>query len=75
MRGEFLLSEEAIKTSFGMRVRSIREASNMSQEKLAELSGLHRNYISDIERGRRNISIIAVYKIAKALDVKPGELL
>ncbi|MDD3383953.1 MAG: helix-turn-helix transcriptional regulator [Bacilli bacterium] len=41
----------------------------MTQEELAYRSNLHRNYISDVERGRRNISLIAIYKIAEGLNV------
>lgn len=46
----------------------------MTQEELSFRSGLHRNYISDTERGTRNISLNAVEKIAEGLGVKPAEL-
>ena len=54
---------------FGDRVRELRKARNLSQEKLAELADLHRTYIGDIERGERNVSLENIGKIAKALKV------
>ncbi len=60
---------------FGTNVRTIRESRGVSQERLAELAGLHRTYISDIERFQRNISLDNIQKIAEALEVKPYELL
>lgn len=56
-------------------MRIIRESKGFSQEKLAELADLHRTYISDVERFQRNISLDNIQKIAKALEVKPYELL
>ena len=55
---------------FGCKVRDLRLAQGMSQEALAEKSGLHRTYIGGIERGERNISLINIEKIAKALDLQ-----
>ena len=63
-----------VKKKFGEKVRALRVDKGFSQEKLAELSGLDRTYISDVERGERNISLINITKIANALKVKPGEL-
>jgi transcriptional regulator with XRE-family HTH domain len=63
---------EPIKTVeliFGERVRSLRKIIKISQDELAYRSGLHRNYISDVERGTRNISLKAIYKIARGLNV------
>lgn len=47
----------------------------LSQEKLADLSGLHRTYIGAVERGERNISIKNIFRIAKALEIRVTELL
>lgn len=57
-----------IKVAYGEKVKTIRKSQNVSQEKLAELAELDRTYISDIENGKRNVSIETVFKIAKALD-------
>lgn len=54
---------------FGTNVRKKREALGISQERFAELCGLHRTYISDLERFQRNISINNIEKIATALNV------
>ena len=70
------MDETDICIVFGSNVRRIRRAKNMSQETLAELADVHRTYVSGIERGNgRNPTIRAVAKIAKALEVKPWELL
>ena len=55
---------------FGSNVRHYRELKGVSQEKLAEMSGLHRTYISDIERFQRSISLSNVQKIADALGIE-----
>lgn len=54
---------------FATNVKTCRLEKNISQEKLAELAGLHRTYISAVERERRNISIDNIEKIAQALNV------
>ena len=60
--------------AFGDRVRALREGLGWSQEKLAEESGLHGTYISSIERGERNISLLNILRIARALRIDPGQL-
>lgn len=59
-----------IQKHFGSKIRSLRKEKGISQEELAFRSGLHRTYISDIERGARNVSLKNIEKIAKALGVK-----
>jgi transcriptional regulator with XRE-family HTH domain len=59
---------------FGRRVRELREERKLSQEKLAELAELHRNYVGGIERGERNVSLLNIVKIARGLDVRPAKL-
>ena len=54
---------------FGTNVRRYREQAGISQEKLAEISELHRTYISDVERFRRSISLSNIQKIAEALNI------
>lgn len=63
-----------ILNKLGRKIRSIREANHLSQEELADLAGLHRAYIGQIERGEKNIGLINIEKIAKALKVKLWEL-
>jgi transcriptional regulator with XRE-family HTH domain len=64
----------SITGAFGQIVREFRKARHLTQTQLGQLSGLHRTYIADIERGTRNLSITNVYKIAIALDVTVSEL-
>ena len=63
------------KVIFGERVRSFRAKRSLSQEQLADLAELDRTYISGIERGIRNVSLMNIVKIADALDINPSELL
>lgn len=60
---------------FGDKVRELRIKKGMSQEQLAEVSGLHRTYISSLELGKRNVSLINIHALAKALGVSPDKLL
>jgi len=59
----------------GKNIRYKRKDEGLSQEKLAELCDMSRNAIGSIERGEVNVSILTLYKIAKALEVKPAEFL
>lgn len=63
-----------IKSQFGKNVRRLREEKNWSQDRFAEETGLHRTYISGIERGVRNPTIEIVSQIAKALKIPISEL-
>ncbi|MFC6334261.1 helix-turn-helix domain-containing protein [Paenibacillus septentrionalis] len=58
----------------GDQIRSIRKIKGMTQEQLAERSGLSFSYISDVERGTRNISLESLGKIISALNVKPVQI-
>jgi transcriptional regulator with XRE-family HTH domain len=60
---------------FGNRLREVREKAGISQEKLAELAGLHRTYVSSVERGKRNISLQNIERLAAALGVSMKELM
>lgn len=57
-----------IKEKFGQKVKSLREQKGISIEHLANISNVDRNYISDIEKGKRNVSITIMEKIILALD-------
>jgi transcriptional regulator with XRE-family HTH domain len=59
---------------FGERIRALRHDRGLSQERLAELAGVHRTYLSSLERGERNVSLDNIYAIAEALGVSPADL-
>ena len=61
-----------IRHLFGAKLRQIRKAKDISQETLAYDAGLDRTYVSSVERGKRNISLANIEKLAKALRVKPA---
>jgi Predicted transcriptional regulators len=64
-----------ILSRFGKTLRELRMERGLSQEKLAEMAGLDRNYVGMIERGERNPAVVNIVRLAKALGVKPSELL
>ncbi|MCK5510738.1 helix-turn-helix transcriptional regulator [Candidatus Parcubacteria bacterium] len=63
----------SILKKFGHRLKEIRNNKSLSQEKLASIAGLHRTYISDIERGNKNVSLQNIEKLSKALKVKVSD--
>ena len=64
-----------IRAIFGENVRKYRTALKLSQEAFAEECGLHRTYISSIERFQRNVSLDNIQRIANALNLPPYKLL
>ncbi len=64
-----------IRIVVGGILRELREAKGWSQEELGFQSGLHRNYIGGIERGERNVASVNLAKLAKALGIRPRDLL
>jgi transcriptional regulator with XRE-family HTH domain len=64
-----------VRTRLGRNVRRLREAKGWSQEAFAYEADIHRTYVSDIERGARNPTIMIVEKLARPLGVTAGELL
>ena len=59
----------------GKTIRKLRNKLGISQEELAYRAGIHRTYMGDVERGERNIAVLNIIKVAKALKAKPSILL
>lgn len=68
-------AKDEILKRFGDRVREVRNKKDVSQEELSELAGLHRTYVSLIERGERNVTLVTIAKIAQALDVELADVM
>lgn len=64
-----------IRKLFGANVRHFRLAAGLSQEAVAERMGVDRAYVSMIERGGQNATLLSIHETAQALDVKPADLL
>ncbi len=64
-----------LRKTVGQNVRTFRLKAELSQEALAEKADVHWTYVSGVERGRYNVSLDSLAKLAKALDRKPYELL
>ena len=69
------MKKEEISIKFGDKVRGERSKKGYSQESFAQKVGVHRTYIGMIERAEKNITLVNIEKIAKALDMKLWELL
>jgi transcriptional regulator with XRE-family HTH domain len=63
-----------IRERFGFALKTRREELGLTQEDLAARAGIHRTYLSDVERGFRNISLINIERVAIALSLKPSGL-
>ncbi|MBD3770798.1 MAG: helix-turn-helix transcriptional regulator [Rhodobacterales bacterium] len=63
-----------IRKKFGKRLRALREERGWSQEEFADRAGLHRTYVSAVERGVRNPTLSVLERLAKALGVSMAEL-
>lgn len=59
---------------FGEHIRNLRKKAGWSQEELADACGLHRTYVGAVERGKRNVSLLNIVELARALRVKPTNL-
>lgn len=68
-------SGKSARLVFAANVRKFRRERQLSQERLAELSDLHRTYVGSVERGERNISIDNMERLAFALGVKLREMI
>lgn len=69
------MPSSSAKKLFASNLRRLRVATGFSQEALAERAGLHRTYVSSIERAERNVSLENILRLAEALAVDPRELL
>lgn len=68
------MKKEDIETRFGKQVKYYRNKRGMTQSELADACGKHQHYISDVECGKRNVTLKAIEKIADALRVDEREL-
>ena len=66
---------KTILEKFGQKVREERQKQGLSQEELAAKAGVHRTYIGMIERAEKNITLLNIEKISKALDINISKLL
>ncbi|WP_211440610.1 helix-turn-helix domain-containing protein [Corynebacterium glutamicum] len=66
--------DKKILIQLGGRIRDVRKGLGISQEELAHLSGMHRTYVSSVERGERNISVLNLLSLAGVLGVDAGDL-
>lgn len=73
-REAVMQNPEPIEFRFGARVHALRIERRLPQDALASRAQVHRNYISEMERGKRNVSLRIIERIAKALDVEIAEL-
>ena len=67
-------SKPDVRERFGTAVKFRREELELTQEDLADKAGIHRTYLSDVERGTRNLSLVNIEKLAAALSMKMSEL-
>jgi len=66
---------ENLRSLLGRNVRWLRLKRGWTLEELADRAGMHANYLGDVERGRRNVSVSSLEKIARGLGVEPSALL
>lgn len=63
------------RSQFGQRLIELRKAKGLSQERLALESGVARSYLGGVERGKRNIALLNIFRLAETLGVEPSALL
>jgi len=69
------VNDHELKVAFGAAMRKRRTLQGLSQEKLAEMANIHRTYIGDVERGLRNIALVNMRRVAKALGTPLSSLI
>ena len=67
--------QDGMLAAFGVAIRVRRKAANLSQETLADLAEIDRSHMGKIERGERNVTLLNIARIARALSVSPSDLL
>ena len=67
-------NEKDLLKAFGAKVQQYRNKLGLSQEKFAEKANVHRTYIGTVERGETNLTLLNIYKLAKALEISPKDL-
>lgn len=70
-----VMARTSSQQKLGKRLKQLRKEHSLTQEKLSELTGLDRGYISDVERGVRNPSVRNISRLAKGLSIKISELM
>ena len=68
-------NEKELLKAFGAKVQHYRNKLGLSQEKFAEKANVHRTYVGTVERGETNLTLLNIYKLAKALEVAPQDLI
>ena len=68
-------NEKALLKAFGAKVQQYRNKLGLSQEKFAKKANVHRTYIGTVERGETNLTLLNIYKLAKALEISPKDLI
>ena len=68
------MNDSALLVMLGENIRARRRANGLTQRELAERAKLHRTYIADLERGARNVSILNVVRVARALGISVPQL-
>lgn len=69
------VEDRSVERSFGQVLQRLRQERGLSQEGLGFASGYHRTYISQLERGQKNPSLRTIFQLAKALKVRPSEII
>jgi transcriptional regulator with XRE-family HTH domain len=69
-----LKNQTDVQTEFGAAVRVLRNKHHLTQEELADRAEMHVTYVSQIERGLKNLSLFNIYRLARALDESPAKL-
>lgn len=75
MKNDRSIKENKILNNFGERLRTLRLSRKLTQEELSALADFSRSYYTEIETGKRNISLLNLYRLADCLNVSPKDLL